>query len=190
MFKGNLIPVWLGIILLSGMFLMGQDTWPPALQCVDFEDPALGSVYNVGMTFTDSGADVTGRPFEWYPTGWTSGGYAEIVLAAGGCDAGGSNQELLINNINMEFVFPAAIDNGLTILFAEHGGNVNMSINGVHKNEPDFSSMVGSIGGVNVSCTGPGCTGGGQGELKLEGAITQFYIGGQEFCIDDVCPIL
>ena len=29
MFRRNVIPVWLGIILLSGMFLMGQDTWPP-----------------------------------------------------------------------------------------------------------------------------------------------------------------
>ena len=175
MFRRKLIPVWVCIVALSSIYLAGQAPWGPVLDCVDFEDPPLLSVYNVGMTFTDSGADVTGMPFEWYPTGWTTNGYAEIVLAAGGwCDAGGANQELLINNINMEFVFPAAIDNGLTILFAEHGGNVNMSINGVHKNEPNFAAMVGLVGGVNVSCTGPGCTGGGQGELKLEGAINQF----------------
>jgi len=31
MFRRNLIAVWIGIILLSGMFLMGQETWvPPA----------------------------------------------------------------------------------------------------------------------------------------------------------------
>ena len=29
MFKRHLVHVWVGIILLSGMFLMGQDTWPP-----------------------------------------------------------------------------------------------------------------------------------------------------------------
>jgi len=29
MFSRNLVPVWLGIILLSGMFLMGQDAWSP-----------------------------------------------------------------------------------------------------------------------------------------------------------------
>ena len=29
MFSRNLIPVWLGIILLSGMFLMGQNAWSP-----------------------------------------------------------------------------------------------------------------------------------------------------------------
>ena len=31
MFKRNLVHVWVGIVLLSGMFLMGQETWPPAL---------------------------------------------------------------------------------------------------------------------------------------------------------------
>ena len=30
MFKRNLVHVWVGIIILSGMFLMGQDTWPPS----------------------------------------------------------------------------------------------------------------------------------------------------------------
>ena len=29
MFSRNLIPVWIGIILLSGMFLIGQDAWSP-----------------------------------------------------------------------------------------------------------------------------------------------------------------
>lgn len=29
MFKLNHVRVWVGIILLSGMFLMGQETWPP-----------------------------------------------------------------------------------------------------------------------------------------------------------------
>ena len=29
MFRGNLIYVWVGVILLSGMFLLGQETWQP-----------------------------------------------------------------------------------------------------------------------------------------------------------------
>ncbi len=29
MFSRNLIPIWFGIIILSGLFLMGQDAWPP-----------------------------------------------------------------------------------------------------------------------------------------------------------------
>ena len=31
MFSRNRIPVWTGILVLSGMFLMGQETWPPEL---------------------------------------------------------------------------------------------------------------------------------------------------------------
>jgi len=61
MFRRNLLPVWLGIIFLSGMFLMGQDTWPPT--CVD----ADGDGYGIGDTSScthpevdcdDSNADV------------------------------------------------------------------------------------------------------------------------------------
>lgn len=40
MFRRNLIPVWLGIILLSGMFLMGQDTWSPP--CVELDPDGYG----------------------------------------------------------------------------------------------------------------------------------------------------
>ena len=190
MFTRKTMIGWVGVIFLSGMFLMGQDSWGPVLECVDFEDPAPGTMVYVGTTITDSGAEITGMPFEWSNGIWTSDGYAEIVLAdEAWCHAGGTGQELLINNINVEIVWPASIDNGLAVLFAEHGGNINLSINGVHKNAADFIDLVGVIGGVTVSCIGSGCTGSGQGVLSLDGPVTQFYIGGQEFCIDDVCPI-
>lgn len=38
MFGRNLVPVWIGIILLSSMFLMGQDSWPPQTECAVPED--------------------------------------------------------------------------------------------------------------------------------------------------------
>jgi hypothetical protein len=42
MFRRNLIPVWIGIILLSGLFLMGQTSECPwGFQVVDFSVPAL-----------------------------------------------------------------------------------------------------------------------------------------------------
>jgi Leucine-rich repeat (LRR) protein len=45
MIRRNLIPVWVGIILLSCMFLMGQETWPPPCEeVVDFPDPSLEQV--------------------------------------------------------------------------------------------------------------------------------------------------
>ncbi len=33
MFKKNFITVWLGILIFSGMFLMGQESWPPPDNC-------------------------------------------------------------------------------------------------------------------------------------------------------------
>ena len=38
MFKRNLVAVWVGIIVLSGMFLMGQQAWQ---EVVEFPDPNL-----------------------------------------------------------------------------------------------------------------------------------------------------
>jgi len=40
MFRRNLISVWVGVILLSGMFLYGQETWPP---CVDNDGDGWGN---------------------------------------------------------------------------------------------------------------------------------------------------
>jgi hypothetical protein len=36
MFRRNLMPVWVGTLFLSGIFLMGQDTLPPTLAGVSF----------------------------------------------------------------------------------------------------------------------------------------------------------
>lgn len=190
MYKGRNILVCIAILALSSMYLLGQDTWPPALDCVDFEEPALGSTYTVGTGFADSGAQVNGRDFQWSNGVWTSNGFMEIADAATSwCDAGGSGQHLLINNINAEILWPAQLPKGLTLGFGEYGGNVNININGDHVNVEDFALAPGVIGGVVVSCAGPGCTSGGTGVLTLDGPIDSFYIGGQEFCIDDVCPI-
>ncbi len=42
MFRRNLIVVWIGLILLSGMFLIGQESWPPSChETVDIPDPNL-----------------------------------------------------------------------------------------------------------------------------------------------------
>jgi len=42
MLRKGLIPVWVGILVLSGMFLMGQDTWPPPAPSITsvLPDPA------------------------------------------------------------------------------------------------------------------------------------------------------
>jgi len=58
MLRRNLVPVWIGIILLSGMFLMGQETWPP--KCGPFyPDPCL----SIPDAVPDSCEDVGGGDF-------------------------------------------------------------------------------------------------------------------------------
>jgi len=69
MLRGRLIPAWLGIVALSGMFLMGQDTWgPPPTSC------PTGTFYN--STFPPF-------PFEIETTGGNLSGTAD---ASPGCD--------------------------------------------------------------------------------------------------------
>jgi len=55
MLKRNLIPVWVGILLLSGMFLLGQDTWPPP--CTDLDGDGYGSPASAGCVFPAGDCD-------------------------------------------------------------------------------------------------------------------------------------
>lgn len=41
--RRNLVPAWLGIVLLSGMFLMGQEDWLPPEPCVDLDGDGCGN---------------------------------------------------------------------------------------------------------------------------------------------------
>ncbi|MEW6441841.1 MAG: DUF1566 domain-containing protein [bacterium] len=78
MFRTHLLPIWVGILLLSGMFLMGQETWPPqgptspvpdtgitecsdntqGISCPSPGEPFFGQDAQYGpnvMSFTDNG---------------------------------------------------------------------------------------------------------------------------------------
>ncbi|MBC8422481.1 MAG: fibronectin type III domain-containing protein, partial [Chloroflexi bacterium] len=151
--------------------------------CLDFEDLTLGTTYHVTDTFVTSGITVTATAFQWSGGAWTSDGFAEVE---NGGLAGGSGQEMEVNNINLEFDFGGSIS-GLELRFGEYGGNLNVEINGDFQNFGNFADIHGStIGGVNVSVVNG--LGNDQGMLTLEGAIDSFAIGGQELWIDDVCP--
>jgi len=157
----------------------------PELECVDFEDLLMGTVYHVGDVFTDSGATITVLPFQWDNKNWTSDGYAEIENNG---NAGGSGQEIWVNNVNLYFDFGSSCS-GISLLFGEYGGNLNIEINGDFRNFNDFSDINGvTIGGVNVAVVNG--LGNDRGSLELSGTINSFAIGGQELLIDDVCPTL
>jgi hypothetical protein len=141
---------------------------------IDFEDLTFGAIYNVGATFITSGVQVTVKPF------MGGGNHAEVQ---NGGLAGGSGNEMWVNNVNLDFGF-AVPTAGLSLLFGEYGGNVNIEINSNFRNVPDFSDLNGLIiDGVQVTVVD---LGDGKGSLKLVGTINQFAIGGQELWIDDV----
>jgi len=150
--------------------------------CVDFEDLTPDTVYIVTDTFTDSGATITVKQFQWSDGTWTSDGTAMVDDEQ---QAGGTGLDINCNNVNLNFDFGGPLG-GLSLLYGEYGGNLNIDINGVFQNFEDFADIDGStIGGVNVVVTS---LGGNLGKLELTGVINSFDIGGQELWVDDVCP--
>ena len=154
-----------------------------ASSCVDFEDLLLRTEYNVGNSFVDSGATITGETFFWGDGTPFNGGFTRVE---NGGAAGGTGNELQVNNINLAFDFGGPVP-GLELPFGEFGGNLNIQVNGDFRNFGNFDDIDGlTIGGVLVSVTAPSQTS-PRGRLKLSGTVQSFAIGGQELWIDDVC---
>jgi hypothetical protein len=159
--------------------------------CVEFQDLTLGSVYNVGDSFTvhsadgSFGFDVIASDFFFSSGSAFSGGFAEVE---NGGLAGYYGHEMEVNNINLEFTPTGASPMGLSVMFGEYGGNINLSVNGVAANVANFIDLDGlTLGGAMLSVP-TGGLGNDTGELRMTGApITQFIIGGQELWIDHIC---
>jgi len=151
--------------------------------CVSFEGLTLGDSYHVPDRFTDTDVEITVRAFQWGNGEWTTDGYAQVDDQG---LAGGSGQEMWINNVNLDFDFCCVLEKGLTLKFGEYGGNLNIEINGIFKNFADFADIDGdNFDGVTVTVTDG--LGNDTGTLTLEGEVWSFAIGGQELWIDDVC---
>ncbi|OEU44835.1 MAG: hypothetical protein BBJ60_02885 [Desulfobacterales bacterium S7086C20] len=147
----------------------------------DFEDLILGTTYNVGDSFTTSGTLISVKKFQWSNGDWTDAGHTTVE---NGGRAGGSGNEMNVNNVNLDFDLGLPVT-GLSLLFGEYGGNLNIQINSVFKNFENFSEINGEIiDGVYVTVVNG--FGNAMGSLHLTGLIQQFAIGGQELWIDDV----
>ncbi len=147
---------------------------------VNFDDLTLGTTYNVGDTFTTSGVVVTAGEFFWLPSGSTTGGFAAVQNST---YAGGAGYEIHTNNINLSFDFGLPCD-GVSLMFADLGGNINLRINGSLANVEDFGLLPATLGGTSVFTT-PGDTG-ALFVIGIVGNINSFEIGGQELYIDNI----
>jgi len=52
MLKRKHLPAWIGILLLSGMFLMGQDSWSPT-ECIDNDGDGYGNPASSAVSSQD-----------------------------------------------------------------------------------------------------------------------------------------
>jgi hypothetical protein len=173
-------------MLAAGLLLLFSCTAGGAggMECVDFEDLTVGTMYIRFDVFEDSGWCIIVGLFQWDDGTWTEGNFTQVTTNG---RAGGTGNEMQVNNVNLSFIFCTDLG-GLTLKFGEYGGNLNIKINDDFRNFDNFNEIDGvKIGGVDVSVSGVG-TGDGMGTLTLSGTINSFMIGGQELALDDVCP--
>jgi hypothetical protein len=191
-----------GVLLMMGeiasISIGGRELWIddgcvpepgefPEEGCITFDRSRfpVGKTYTLppGINvFTEAGVTMETREFQWGNNTWTSGGFAIVDDQQ---LAGGSENDLNTNNINIEFTFPRPVEY-LHLLFGEYGGNLNFSINGDFSNFDNFNEIDGaSIGGADIAVTGG--FGNDQGEIESKGEIRTLTMGGQELWIDDVC---
>jgi len=157
--------------------------WGTNGRCADFDDLAVGTMYNVGDVFVTQGYSVECSEFFWLPSGSTTDGFASVNGASA---SGGTGLELQLNNINAEFDFGSRVP-CVSFLFGEYGGNVNLEVNRDFRNFENFADINGLIiGGCSVTVTGG--HGNDMGTVLIQGQVDQFKLGGQELFIDEVCP--
>ena len=153
--------------------------------CLKFNDLAPGTTYPVGSTISTGGKTVAVEQFQWGNGTWTTTGHAKVDSSN---FAGGSANELRANNVNFNFQlgYPLA---KITYKFADYGGNENIKVNNDFRNVPNFLGLNNTtIGGVQVTVTAVQTPSSIRGEMVLQGPISGFTVGGQEFWIDEVCP--
>ena len=165
------------MVLLVVVGLLGQGADALTLE---FSDLTAGTTYNVGDSFTSSGALITAEQYYHSGGGSTTSGYAAVET---GGVAGGAGNELRTNNINLRFDFGAPLD-GLALEYGYQGGNVNVEINGVLANVADMMAVPTTLGGTDVFTFD---SSGSDGHLFVVGGqINSFAIGGQELVIDNI----
>lgn len=163
----------------------------PHNRCVHFESQIMGTPYGAGINsigdiiFVENGIPVSVEYFNWSGGGGMFG-FCEIMDAA---PFTGFGNIMWTNNINLGFnlsglgFYPQYIH----FQFADLGGEENLIINGDIRTG-ELTALDGMVvGGVLVEVNITSTSGGIKGEVELHGPVDFFQVGGQEFCIDNVC---
>jgi hypothetical protein len=180
-------------VVLAAMALPAEAQPAPscALRGTGFGDLTQGTTYRVGDPFTSGAAEFLVRPFTLSDGRATEDGFASVDPAL--AMAGGTGLELQVNNVLLDIGVGGLLESA-SVRFGDHGGNVNLEVNGDLRNINDLADLSGSTVG-NVRVTVAQEPEEPTGTLTLDGRIESFAIGGQELWIDDVagyplCPDL
>ncbi len=158
----------------------------PQTDCVNFEQQALSTVYHLGESFSEGGAQLEFVDFYWGNNAPATSGESVIENQS---RAGHLGQDLRLDNISVKVDFGSI--KGLILFFGESGGNINLELNGVLVNYDNFantSAAITAAGITGITATVVNGFGHDKGYLELIGTINEFVIGGQELWIDHICP--
>jgi hypothetical protein len=173
------------VLLLCVFAVLPFAASPAGAVMVDFEDRTLGDRFVFGDLFFTGSVMFDVEAFQF-----SGGGFgANFTEIDGNQQAGGTGNDLEINNVNVDIRIPAGTT-AISFLFGEFGGNLNLNINGDFRNFENFIDIDGlTIGGVNVSVP-VGGLGNDQGRVELSGGeILLFKLGGQELWVDDIAAV-
>lgn len=148
---------------------------------IDFDDVSPGSGFsplgvNVPSNGVSGGVIFQVEPFEFFPSGWTSGGGAAID-AFGTLNA---TQQMITDHARVDFKIGQA--NTWSVEYAHQAGNINVQLDGttlynvlLMTDLPTIDSRFSVVGGPSL------------GKLVYQGSdIVEFGIGGQDLIIDNL----
>ena len=150
-----------------------------------YDDLSLGSTYYPGGSTASEGVTMRFRDFQWSNGTWTSAGQATVDNSGWAC---GTTHELGLNNINVIFDYVGSVGSQTDVSFdfGEHGGNINLAVNGDVYNTANFIDLDGLvIGGANFNVVSGGL-GHDCGRVEITGLVHQLRVGGQELWLDNI----
>lgn len=149
-----------------------------------FNEIPSGTTYAPTHSASSNGVDLRFECFEWSNGATTCDGVATVEWASPECGSAGHRIELDNINLAMDFRNSVGTQNGVAFAFGDHGGNINLVVNGDFINFENMLDVDGmTLGGCVIRVLAGG-TGNDCGTFRIEGEIDEMMIGGQEFWLD------
>ncbi|MDG2200537.1 MAG: dockerin type I domain-containing protein [Phycisphaerales bacterium] len=150
-----------------------------------YDDLSLGSTYYPGGSTASESVSMLFRDFQWWDGTWTSGGEATVGNGGWAC---GTTHELGLNNINVIFDYVGSVGSSTDVSFdfGEHGGNINVAINGDAYNTDNFIDLHGLVIGGTTFNVVSGGYGHDCGRVEISGLVHKLRVGGQELWLDNI----